>query len=100
MGVTAFTKKLEKHFLTQLDPKDIPKDLDARDGEAVTAWFREAFGYWFLEHRDEVLGREWARRGWAEPVLTMTESGGLKEQFQVKPEYAERIDAWLQDRIE
>jgi hypothetical protein len=100
MGVTAFTKKLETHFLNQLDPKDTPKDIDARDGEAVRNWFKEAFAYWFLEHRDELLGREWVRRGWAESVLRSTESGKLAEAFRVKPECAERIDAWLQDQID
>lgn len=100
MGVTAFTRKLEKHFLDQLDPKEIPKHLDPRDGAAVKAWFKEAFGYWFLEHRDELLGREWVKRGWADTVLRPAESGKLKERFQVKPECAEKIDAWLQDEID
>ena len=100
MGVTAFTKKLERHFVNELDPKDIPKDIDATDGKAVRDWFEEAFAYWFLEHRDELLGREWVRRGWAESVLRSTESGKLVEDFRVKPEYTEKINAWLQDEID
>ena len=52
-----------------------------------------------LEHRDELLGREWIKRGWAESVLETTESGKLVEQFRVKPECAERINAWLEDEI-
>jgi hypothetical protein len=100
MGVAAFTRKLEKRFLNQLDPRDIPKDVDPADGDAVRAWFAEAFGYWFLEHRDELLGREWVRRGWAESVLRATESGSLREAFRVRPECAEKIDAWLQDELD
>jgi hypothetical protein len=100
MGVTAFTRKLETYFLNQLDPKDMPKHLDLSDGEAVKAWFKEAFGYWFLEHRDELLGREWVRRGWAKSVLRTEPSGKLKEWFRVKPECAKSIDAWLQDEID
>jgi len=100
MGITSFSRQLETHFLNELDPADIPKHLDANDKSAVDAWFKEAFGYWFLEHRDELLGREWVRRGWAELVLVSGESGALKESFRVKPQYAERIDAWLQDEID
>jgi hypothetical protein len=100
MGVTAFTNKLERHFLNQLDPEDIPPHLDRRDQTAVAAWFKQAFGYWFLENRDDLLGREWVRRGWAETVLRTTESDKLKESFQVKPECSDKIDAWLQDEID
>ena len=100
MGVTSFTKKLETHFLNQLDPKHIPKHLDPKDKDAVNAWFKEAFGYWFLEHRDELLGREWVKRGWAESVLQTGESGKLSESFRVKPECVEKIDAWLQDQLD
>ena len=100
MGVTEFTKKLETHFLNQLDPKDIPKDIDPRDSDAAGSWVKEAFTYWFLEHRDELLGREWVKRGWAESVLETTEPGKPKECFRVKPECTEKIDAWLQDEID
>lgn len=100
MGMTAFTTKLRTYFLDQLGPKDIPKHLDPNDKHAVHAWFKEAFGYWFLEHRDELLGREWVRRGWVESVLQVTESDKLTEAFRVKPEHAQKIDAWLQDEID
>ena len=100
MGVTAFTQKLEKHFLNQLDPKDVPRHLDPRDKDAVHAWFKEAFGLWFLERRDDLLGREWVKRGWAEAVLQTSESGKLKEVFRVKPKHSDKIDAWLGDQID
>jgi len=100
MGVTAFTTKLRTHFLDQLRDEDIPKHLDPNDKDAVHAWFKEAFGYWFLEHRDDLLGGKWAGRGWAESVLEVTDSGKLTEAFRVKPEHAQKIDAWLQDEID
>jgi hypothetical protein len=100
MGVTTFLGKLESSFLTQLDSKEIPKHLDPKDGEAVKVWFHEAFGYWLLKHRDDLLAKEWARRGWAECVLKPTESGELKEAYRVKPGCVEQINAWLQDETD
>jgi len=100
MGMTAFMKTLETNFLNQLEPEAIPKHLDPRDWDAVQTWFKDAFGFWFLERRDELLGREWARRGWADVVLRPTESGRLKEFFRLKPECVETVDAWLQDQLE
>ncbi|MHC4402732.1 MAG: hypothetical protein ACYTG0_23970 [Planctomycetota bacterium] len=100
MGVTSFTERLESHFLNQLDPTDIPKEIDPRDWETVREWFKEAFGYWFLEHRDALIGREWVKRGWAESVLQPDPAGKLKESFRVKPECIDTIDAWLQDEID
>lgn len=85
MGVTAFIGKLETSFLKQLDDKEIPRHVDPNDGDAVRTWFKEAFGRWFLEHRDDVLAREWAKRGWAEVVLKPTASGELKQSYRVKP---------------
>jgi hypothetical protein len=100
VGVTSFLDKLEASFLTQLDSKDIPKHLDPKDGAAVQAWFHEAFGYWLLTHRDDLLAREWGRRGWADCVLKPAESGELKESYRVKPHCVEQIHAWLQDEID
>lgn len=100
MGVTAFIRRLEAFFLNQLDDREIPRHLDPRDNEAVQAWFQEAFGRWFLENRDDVLAREWVRRGWAEPVLKPGPSGQLRHSYRVKPEYVETIDDWMQDKIE
>lgn len=100
MGVTAFIRRLETSFLNQLGDKEVPRHLDPSDGAAVRAWFQEAFGRWFLEHRDDVLAREWARRGWAELVLKPTESGELKESYRVKPEFVGTIDDWMQDKID
>ena len=100
MGVTAFISKLETSFLNQLDDKEIPRHVDPNDGDAVRAWFREAFGRWFLERRDDVLAREWANRGWAELALKPTASGELKESYRVKPEYVETIDDWMQDKLD
>jgi hypothetical protein len=100
VGVTSLIHNLETAFLNQVDSKEIPKHLDPKDGEAVKAWFHEAFGIWFLKHRDDLLAKEWARRGWAEWSLKPVESGELKETYRVKPECAELIDAWLQDEIE
>ncbi len=99
MGVTSFTRDLETYFLNQLEGDAIPKRVDARDWCAVQAWFREAFGLWFLEHRDELLGREWARLGWAEVVLRPTESGTLRQFFRLKPECVDTVDAWMQDEV-
>ena len=99
MGVTAFVNKLETQFLNHLREDDIPKNLDPSDGVSVQAWFKEAFGLWFLKHRDDLLAREWVRRGWAEYVLKPGESGQLKETHRVRPEYVETINAWLQDEI-
>jgi hypothetical protein len=100
VGVTAFLGRLEAHFLNQLKDQEIPAHLDPHDGKAVKEWFREAFGYWLLEHRDEVLAREWVRRGWAEYVLKPDPAGGLHESHRVKPEFVETIDDWLQDKVE
>ena len=100
MGMTTFINKLETRFLNQLTDDEIPKDLDPRDGESVRVWFKKAFGLWFLKNRDDLLAREWVRRGWAESILKPTESGELKESHRVKPECVETIDAWMQDEIE
>jgi hypothetical protein len=100
VGVTSFIHNLEISFLNQLDGKEIPGHLDPNDGLGVAAWFHEAFGIWFLNHRDDVLAKEWARRGWAEWSLQPAKSGELKETYQVKPECAQQIDDWLQDQIE
>ena len=100
MGVTSFLHQLEAFFLTQLDSKEIPKHLDPKDGDAVRAWFHEAFGYWLLKHRDDLLAKEWARRGWAEYTLKPAASGELQESYRVKPDCVQQIDAWLQDEID
>jgi predicted DNA-binding transcriptional regulator len=100
VGVTAFINKLETRFLNQLKDDELPRNLDPNDRDSVRAWFKEAFGLWFLKHRDDLLAREWARRGWAEYILKPTESGGLKEIHRVRPECVEKIDAWLQDEID
>jgi hypothetical protein len=100
VGVTSFLGRLEASFLTQLDSKEIPKHLDPKDGETLTAWFHEAFGYWLLQHRDDLLAKQWARKGWAECTLERMPSGELKETYRVKPECVEQINAWLQDEID
>ena len=99
MGVTSFISRLETSFLHQLDDKVIPRHIDPRDAVAVRAWFAEAFGRWFLEHRDDVLAKEWVKRGWAELILKPTASGKLKESYRVKPEHVETIDEWMQDKV-
>jgi hypothetical protein len=100
MGMTSFIRDLETRFLNQLDSKEIPKHLDVKDGDAVKAWFHEAFGIWFLNHRDDLLAKEWSTRGWAEWSLKPMESGELKDVYRVKPECAEQIDKWLHDEID
>jgi len=100
VGVTAFINKLETRFLNQLTDDEVPKHLDPSDGASVQAWFKKAFGLWFLKHRDDLLAREWVKRGWAEYILKPTESGELKETHRVRPEYVEKVDAWLQDEID
>lgn len=100
MGVTAFVNKLEARFLGQLTDGELPKDLDPNDGASVQAWFKEAFGLWFLKHRESLLAREWVRRGWADDILKPDESGQLKETYRVRPEHVEKIDAWLKDEID
>jgi hypothetical protein len=100
VGVTSFIHNLETSFLNQLDGQEIPRHLDPKDGHGVAAWFHEAFGIWFLNHRDDVLAKEWARRGWAEWSLRPMESGELKEVYKVKPERAEQIEDWLHDEID
>ncbi len=100
MGVTAFLDKLEASFLNQLDDDEIPRTLLVSDGRAVREWFKQAFGYWLLQHRDDLMAREWVRRGWAEHSLEPTESGDLKDAYRVKPESVQLIDDWLQDRID
>jgi len=98
MGVTSFISKLETSFLNQLDDRLIPRHIDPGDAVAVRAWFAEAFGRWFLEHRNDVLAKEWVKRGWAELILKPNASGELKESYRVKPEYVETIDEWMQDK--
>ncbi len=100
MGVTVFVNKLETRFLNQLTDDEVPEDLDPSDGDSVQAWFKRAFGLWFLKHRDDLLAREWVRRGWAENVLKPTGSSELKETYRVRPECVEKVDAWLQDEID
>jgi hypothetical protein len=100
VGVTPFISRLQTSFLNQLDDKEIPPHVDPSDGDAVRAWFQEAFGRWFLEHRNDVLAREWVRRGWAEVVLKPDASGELKQSYRVKPQYVETIDDWMQDKID
>jgi len=100
VGVSAFLDKLETHFLNHLKDDEIPAHLDPADGKAVREWFKEAFALWLLKNREELLAREWIRRGWAECVLKPTESGELKETHRVKPEFVETIDAWLNDQID
>ena len=75
MGVTAFINKLEARFLNQLPDDEVPGNLDPSDGDSVRAWFNEAYGLWFLKNRDDLLAREWVKRGWAEYVLKPTASG-------------------------
>ncbi len=100
MGVTTFLERLEAFHLNQLREDEIPRGLDPTDGAAVRAWFKKAFAYWLLEHRDDLMGREWVRRGWAEHVLRPTKSGDLKDGYRVKPEAVQLIDDWMQDRID
>ncbi len=100
MGVSTFISRLETSFLNQLSEEDLPPHADPNDGEAVRAWVHEAFGRWFLQHRDDLLGREWARRGWAEFTFKPSASGGLRESYRLKPEHVETIDRWMQDEIE
>jgi hypothetical protein len=100
VGVISFLNQLERSFLNQLDANAIPKHLNPQDGEAVHDWFHEAFAYWLLDHRDELLAKEWVRRGWAELLLTPSEAGPLKETYRVKPECVEQIEAWMQDETD
>ncbi|MBN2296111.1 MAG: hypothetical protein JXM70_27015 [Pirellulales bacterium] len=99
MGVTEYINKLETEFLNQLADNEIPRDLDPNDSAAVQAWFKTTYAAWFLEHRDELLAREWVKRGWAEHIMQPTESGKWEKHHRVKPEYVEEVDAWLQDEI-
>ena len=99
MGITSFLHDLEMNFLNELKRDDIPSEIDIGDWDVVTAWFREAFAQWFLENRDEVLSREWVRRGWADYILKPSTPGKLEEFYRVKPEFVDQMDAWLQDEI-
>ena len=98
MGITAFLHDLETHFLNELKDEDIPSDVDVTDWNRVQDWFRQAFGQWFLENREQVLSWEWVRRGWADYVLRPSRQGKLQESYRVKPEFLPEIDAWLQDQ--
>jgi hypothetical protein len=100
MGVTRFIDTLEVHFLSRLSDTDIPEGISPDDSRAVAEWFKDAFGVWFLQHRDDVLSKEWMKRGWAAEVLVPDSAGKLKMGYRVKPECVQQIDDWLQDRIE
>ncbi len=81
------------------DVQEVIKKFEEGD-PGMQAWFKEAFGLWFLKHRNDLLAREWVRRGWAEYVLKPTGSSELKETHRVRPECVEKVDAWLQDEID
>ncbi len=100
MGVTRFLDALEVHFLSQLSDKDIPQGISPNDKQAVGQWFQEAFAVWFLQHREDVLSKQWAQRGWADEVLGLDADSKLKLSYRVKPECVQQIDDWLQDRID
>ena len=63
-------------------------------------WFKEAFGVWFLQHREDVLSKEWAEAGLGRRGARPDADGKLKMGYRVKPECVQQIDDWLQDRIE
>jgi len=100
VGVTQFIDRLEFHFLSQLSEKDLPAGISPDDSPAIRAWFKEVFGVWFLQHREEVLRKEWTKRSWAAEVLAPDATGKLKMGYRVKPECVQQIDDWLQDQIE
>lgn len=97
MGVTTFLQRLETTFINQLLAEHIPRGLDPTDGPGVKSWFKEAFGFWWLERRNELLGREWVKRGWAEYVVAPDGQGGFVGEYRVRPEHVRDIDAWLED---
>jgi hypothetical protein len=100
VGVSSFLRRLEYSFLNELDGKDIPHNLDPKDGETSNAWLDEAFANWLLEHRDELMAKEWAKRGWVQWTPKPLGRGTLKESYQVNPDCVDQIDAWLQDEID
>jgi hypothetical protein len=99
MGMTTFLKRLHTDFLNQLGEGDAARHVDVADGDAVVQWVSVRFGQWFLDHRDDLLAREWARQGWAEVVYRRGPTGHFKEVYVVKPHCAETVNAWLQDEL-
>ena len=99
MGSTKFLRKLETVFLNELDDKEIAPFVDCTDGEAVQQAVLDAFGMWFLRNRDDLLAREWIKKGWAELTVVGDASGHLKESYRVKPVYVNHIENWLEDEV-
>lgn len=98
--MTAFLQKLEVSFVNRLGNDELPRNLNPADGPTVMVWFREAFAYWWLQHRNELLGREWVRRGWADYVLKRSPAGELNGEYCLKPNRMQDIDAWVEDKID
>ena len=100
MGMTSFLHRLEATYVKQRDQQGLPEDVPLDDPERLREFLRSDFTEWFLRRRDTLLGEEWVQRGWAERVKGANDDGYGAENYRVKSESVELIDAWLNDKLD
>ena len=99
MGFSNFVAEQKEAFIKTLDRQSMPAHVERYGPQALAEWMWTAFQEWFQEHREELLIKEYARRGWAKKMLAPDEQGQLVETYRVSVEAKKQIDAWLADEV-
>lgn len=100
MGMTAFMQRVEISYVRDRKKEGLPEDTSLTDPEKLREFLWKDFTEWFLMRRDVLLGEEWVKRGWADRVIESTDVCLTKDNYRVKPEAIDVIDAWLNDEFD
>ena len=97
MGMSVFLQRVQANYVKEQKRNGLSPDAPLSDPERLREFLWRDFTEWFLINRDDLLAEEWIRRGWACRLDSTEEESN---QYEVKPEFVDDIDKWLNDEID